>query len=126
LCQVPHHLVAEIIDAQIFTSPRRGLPTRGFDARLFPHRALRRPSRGLAYPGGWWILDEPELHVAQDVLVPDLAGWATRADAARPRRGGRGTGAGLGLRGRFPFNGRVRPRTQANLRPRGGPASLDG
>ena len=26
-------------------------------------------------PGGWVILDEPELHLGQDVLVPDLAGW---------------------------------------------------
>jgi Uma2 family endonuclease len=26
-------------------------------------------------PGGWWILDEPELHLGDDVLVPDLAGW---------------------------------------------------
>jgi len=26
-------------------------------------------------PGGWWILDEPELHLGEDVLVPDLAGW---------------------------------------------------
>ena len=26
-------------------------------------------------PGGWWIVDEPELHVGDDVLVPDLAGW---------------------------------------------------
>ena len=26
-------------------------------------------------PGGWWILDEPELHFGPDVLVPDLAGW---------------------------------------------------
>jgi Uma2 family endonuclease len=26
-------------------------------------------------PGGWWILDEPELHLHGDVLVPDLAGW---------------------------------------------------
>jgi Uma2 family endonuclease len=25
--------------------------------------------------GGWVILDEPELHLAQDILVPDLAGW---------------------------------------------------
>ena len=28
LCKVPDHLVAEIIDGQIFTSPRPGLPTR--------------------------------------------------------------------------------------------------
>ena len=26
-------------------------------------------------PGGWWIIDEPELHLGPDVLVPDLAGW---------------------------------------------------
>jgi Uma2 family endonuclease len=31
--------------------------------------------RGIGGPGGWWILDEPELHFGQDVLVPDLAGW---------------------------------------------------
>ena len=26
-------------------------------------------------PGGWWILYEPELHLARDVVVPDWAGW---------------------------------------------------
>jgi Uma2 family endonuclease len=26
-------------------------------------------------PGGWWLLFEPELHFAEDVLVPDWAGW---------------------------------------------------
>jgi hypothetical protein len=31
--------------------------------------------RGRGGPGGWWILDEPELHVGPHVLVPDLAGW---------------------------------------------------
>jgi Uma2 family endonuclease len=38
--------------------------------------------RGRGGPGGWWILDEPELHfpnlavkAGEDVLVPDLAGW---------------------------------------------------
>jgi Uma2 family endonuclease len=31
--------------------------------------------RGRGGPGGWIILDEPELHLGRDVLVPDLAGW---------------------------------------------------
>jgi Uma2 family endonuclease len=31
--------------------------------------------RGRGGPGGWWIVDEPELHFGQNVLVPDLAGW---------------------------------------------------
>ena len=26
-------------------------------------------------PGGWVLLFEPELHLATDILVPDLAGW---------------------------------------------------
>jgi Uma2 family endonuclease len=30
---------------------------------------------GRGGPGGWWIVDEPELHLGGDVLVPDLAGW---------------------------------------------------
>jgi len=31
--------------------------------------------RGRGGPGGWILLDEPELHLQADVLVPDLAGW---------------------------------------------------
>ena len=30
---------------------------------------------GRGGPGGWWILDEPELHLGRNVLVPDWAGW---------------------------------------------------
>ena len=30
---------------------------------------------GRGGPGGWWILDEPELHLGEDIVVPDLAGW---------------------------------------------------
>jgi len=37
---------------------------------------LRGPfDRGRGGPGGWRILDEPELHLASDVVVPELAGW---------------------------------------------------
>ena len=32
-------------------------------------------NRGRGGPGGWILLDEPEVHFDQDVLVPDLAGW---------------------------------------------------
>ena len=31
--------------------------------------------RGRGGPGGWRLLHEPELHLAGDILVPDLAGW---------------------------------------------------
>lgn len=31
--------------------------------------------RGRGEPGGWILLDQPELHLSEDVLVPDLTGW---------------------------------------------------
>ena len=31
--------------------------------------------RGRGGPGGWWIIDEPELHLGEGILVPELAGW---------------------------------------------------
>jgi Uma2 family endonuclease len=31
--------------------------------------------RGRGGPGGWLILDEPEVHLGRHILVPDLAGW---------------------------------------------------
>jgi Uma2 family endonuclease len=30
---------------------------------------------GSGGPGGWLILVEPELHLHDDILVPDIAGW---------------------------------------------------
>jgi Uma2 family endonuclease len=36
-------------------------------------------------PGGWWILDEPELHFGEQVVVPDLAGWRRERLPAMPQ-----------------------------------------
>lgn len=47
---------------------------------------LNRPfRRGRGDPGGWLFLDEPELHLGSDVLVPDLAGWRKERLAEIPR-----------------------------------------
>ena len=35
-------------------------------------------------PGGWWILDEPELHLSADVVVPYLVGWRRERMPAFP------------------------------------------
>jgi Uma2 family endonuclease len=76
LMRVPDHLVAEIIDGELITTPRPALPHAR--AEIVIGRDLgpfdRRPG-GPDAPGGWWILPEPELHLAEDVIVPDLAGW---------------------------------------------------
>jgi Uma2 family endonuclease len=40
---------------------------------------------GRGGPGGSWIVDEPELHLGRNVLVPDLAGWRRERLPALPR-----------------------------------------
>ncbi len=37
--------------------------------------AFHRPPGDPKGPGGWWLLNEPELHFGADVIVPDQAGW---------------------------------------------------
>ncbi len=72
----PEHLVAEIVDGELYTSPRPASPHAraawgiGQDVGPFD-RLPGAPGE----PGGWWILFEPELHLGPEVMVPDLAGW---------------------------------------------------
>jgi Uma2 family endonuclease len=74
LLSVPDHLVAEILDGELYTSPRPAVPHALASSAL--GFELGGPfHNGRGGPGGWWILDEPELHLADDVVVPDLAGW---------------------------------------------------
>ena len=74
LLAVPDHLVAEILDGDLHTSPRpaprHAQATTGLTGDLFGPF-----DRGRGGPGGWRLLVEPELHLADDVVVPDLAGW---------------------------------------------------
>jgi hypothetical protein len=65
--------VAEIIQGKLITRPRPASPHARAASLLGGE--LHPFSRNGAAPGGWIILDEPELHLAQDILVPDLAGW---------------------------------------------------
>jgi len=70
----PDHVVAEIVDGELYTSPRPA--PRHADASSGLGGALRGPfDRGRGGPGGWRILAEPELHLGADIVVPDLAGW---------------------------------------------------
>jgi Uma2 family endonuclease len=71
---VPEHLVAEIINGVLVTMPRPA--SRHAWASSSLGGELHGPfMRGKDGPGGWILLDEPELHLHGDVLVPDLAGW---------------------------------------------------
>lgn len=74
LLAAPDHLVAEILDGELHATPRPTLPHAIASSRLGGD--LIGPfDRGRGGPGGWWILDEPELHLGADIIVPDVAGW---------------------------------------------------
>lgn len=74
LLKVPDHKVAEIVDGELYVSPRPAAPHALATSVLGAE--LSGPfHQGRGGPGGWWIVDEPELHFGEDVLVPDLAGW---------------------------------------------------
>jgi Uma2 family endonuclease len=72
LCDVPDHYVAEMFDGELYASPRPALPHTHAATVLGNQIGPTFHRQG---PGGWVILDEPELHFGNDVLVPDLAGW---------------------------------------------------
>jgi Uma2 family endonuclease len=71
---VPDTMVAEILDGELHTMPRPARPHTKAASVLGGelHGPFRRGKGG---PGGWVILDEPELHLDDEVLVPDLAAW---------------------------------------------------
>jgi Uma2 family endonuclease len=73
---VPAEMVAEILDGELHVmsrpARRHALATSELGGELIPPF-----SRGRGGPGGWVILDEPEIHLGPrpDKVVPDLAGW---------------------------------------------------
>ena len=70
----PAHMVAEIVEGALYTHPRPAMPHALASSSLGVE--LGSPfQKGRGGPGGWWIIDEPELHLGEDILVPDVAGW---------------------------------------------------
>ena len=75
---LPPGVTGEILGGELFTSPRPA--TRHAVVASGLGAFVGGPFGFLpGGPGGWWILDEPELHLDVDpdypVIVPDLAGW---------------------------------------------------
>lgn len=72
--RAPEGHVAELLGGTLHTQPRPAGPhahaasVLGMDVGSAFHR-------GRGGPGGWIVVDEAELHLGEDVLVPDLAGW---------------------------------------------------
>ena len=72
--EAPAHMVAEVVEGTLSTHPRPAMPHALASSAL--GAKIGDPFNfGKGGPGGWWIIDEPELHLGEDILVPDLAGW---------------------------------------------------
>lgn len=74
ILDAPAHMVAEIINGTLYTQPRPALP-HAFAGSGLGYELTGPFQRGRGGPGGWWIINEPEIHLGTDVLVPDVAGW---------------------------------------------------
>jgi Uma2 family endonuclease len=83
LVKLPDNLVAEILDGELHASPRPA-PPHAVAGSSVGGLLVSHYHFGHGGPGGWWILDEPELHLGPDVLVPDLAGWRRSRMPHRP------------------------------------------
>ena len=81
LVAVANNFVAEILAGELYASPRPTFSRMRVASTLGVLLGAALQFR-LTGPGGWLIVDEPELHLGEDVLVPDLAGWRTERAAA--------------------------------------------
>ena len=71
---LPSDKIGELIGGVLYASPRPSLSHGWAASELLGE--LRNPfGRGSGGPGGWRFIYEPELHLGDDVLVPDIAGW---------------------------------------------------
>ena len=70
----PAHQVAEIVNGALYTHPRPAMP-HALASSYLGDELVGPFGKGRGGPGGWWIIDEPEIHLDEDIVVPDLAGW---------------------------------------------------
>jgi Uma2 family endonuclease len=82
--RLPANMVGEILEGELVATPRPAAPhaLAGSGLGMLLGPPFQYGNNG---PGGWWILDEPELHFGEDVVVPDLAGWRRERMPSPPR-----------------------------------------
>ena len=112
LYSVPDNFVAEILGGELYASPRPAYP-HAFSASALGVYIGGPFQFGINGPGGWLVLDEPELRMADDVLVPRSRGVAPRATACALDGRISDARARLGLRGAVAFHGTDRSRQEA-------------
>ncbi|EPX60884.1 hypothetical protein D187_001536 [Cystobacter fuscus DSM 2262] len=72
--KLPPNVLGEIVGGELYVSPRPAFP-HARAASLLGSELTGPFDRGRGGPGGWLLLDAPELHLGQDIVVPDITGW---------------------------------------------------
>ena len=79
----PADRIAEIVAGTLHTQPRPSMPHALASSSLGSELGASFGRRSGGH-GGWWIIYKPELHLSEDILVPDLAGWRRERMPAFP------------------------------------------
>ena len=81
---LPDHQVGEILFGKLYSHPRPA-PRHARACSALTGKLWNPFDDGNGGPGGWWILDEPELNLNNDIIVPDIAGWRRERMPELPR-----------------------------------------
>ncbi|MEL6621381.1 MAG: Uma2 family endonuclease [Pseudomonadota bacterium] len=71
---LPPNMVGQILYGVLYAQPRPA-PRHARASSILGGELIGPFDQGRDGPGGWILLDEPELHLADHVVVPDIAGW---------------------------------------------------
>ncbi|MEA3411115.1 MAG: Uma2 family endonuclease [Pseudomonadota bacterium] len=74
ILSLPENQVGEILNGDLYTHPRPA-PRHARATTALTGKLWEPFDGGSGGPGGWWIIDEPEIHFGEDIVVPDIAGW---------------------------------------------------
>ena len=74
ILNLPENVVGEILNGYLETQPRPA-PKHSLAASSIGAELVSPFQKGRGGVGGWWILDEPECHIEDEIFAPDLAGW---------------------------------------------------
>jgi Uma2 family endonuclease len=74
LFALPPHVTGQILYGVLHAHPRPA-PKHAQAASTLGEELGPPFKRSRGGPGGWLILDEPEIHLGPHVIVPDLGGW---------------------------------------------------
>ena len=86
LLALPETLTGEILNGQLHAQTRPSGP-HAITGSSLGDELVSPFQKGRGGPGGWWIIDEPEIHFVRDleIAVPDLAGWRRKRMPAVPQ-----------------------------------------